>query len=239
MNTRFKKKLTQSNVKNRLFSVASLPDIFPPPGSPITIVDENGKEYTHRMHNKVKRIDGMALWYNNHPDVTSGSEIEITRLGDGKFFIRPVVDSIEVPLIAEQRPEDGQGFHTSHIIRKTTEDYAMHKAEEYFRNLGYDVEDVSRRESFDLLCTCEDEEIHLEVKGTQTAGSYIILTRNEVRHARENKGQMALYVLHSISIREEKEKSVASGGKPIILNPWNIEDGKLVPMEFRYRLPNS
>lgn len=46
--------------------------------------------------------------------------------------------------------------------------------------------------SFDLLATRGDERLYVEVKGTSTSGEQVILTKNEVAHARANKAVMVL-----------------------------------------------
>jgi Domain of unknown function (DUF3883) len=48
----------------------------------------------------------------------------------------------------------------------------MHRAEQEFRNRGYDVEDVSQKKPYDLLCTRPNEKKYVEVKGTQGCTLY-------------------------------------------------------------------
>ena len=74
----------------------------------------------------------------------------------------------------------------------------MDSAKKYFRSKGYDVEDRSKGNPYDLQCTKTNERLNVEVKGTQTDGRSIILTSGEVEFARRNKAQIALFVLHSI-----------------------------------------
>ena len=59
------------------------------------------------------------------------------------------------------------------------------KASEHYSDLGWSVGDVSLSESYDLRCTRQGEELHVEVKGTTSQGERVLLTRNEVAHARE------------------------------------------------------
>jgi len=43
----------------------------------------------------------------------------------------------------------------------------MAAATEYFSQNGFDVENVSAKRSYDLLCVRDSVQIHVEVKGTQ------------------------------------------------------------------------
>ena len=72
----------------------------------------------------------------------------------------------------------------------------------YFANLGWSViTDVSRSRCFDLLCHHETDELRVEVKGTTSPGDRILLTRNEVTHARRMFPRVALYVLADIQLQ--------------------------------------
>jgi hypothetical protein len=61
--------------------------------------------------------------------------------------------------------------------------------------LGYHVEDVGATESYDLDCSKEKDELHVEVKGTTTDGLAVLLTPNEVAR---NEQQPC----RSLSVRE-------------------------------------
>jgi hypothetical protein len=126
----------------------------------------------------------------------------------------------------------GQGFACTPKERRALEDHAMAAAKRYFSGKGFEVEDVSRGRSYDLLCTGKLKELHVEVKGTTTAGESIVLTRNEVKHAGNGDNSCALFVLHSIRLRGQK----ASGGTPLILNPWQLQHAQLTPVSYTYRL---
>ena len=62
----------------------------------------------------------------------------------------------------------------------------------HYASLWQEVLDVSATEPFDLLCREGDRELRVEVKGTTSLGLSVLLTRNEVRHAQENSGRVAL-----------------------------------------------
>ncbi len=126
----------------------------------------------------------------------------------------------------------GQGFARSAEERQAIEKHAMRAAKAYFRNEGFDVEDVSTKRSYDLLCLRRGRELHVEVKGTTTDGQTVVLTNNEVKHACDPEMSCALYILHSIRLSKKK----ATGGEQRVFHPWELERRQLTPICFTYRL---
>ena len=107
-----------------------------------------------------------------------------------------------------------------------------------YRDAGWKVDDVSATESFDLLCTRDGEELHVEVKGRSTDAATVILTRNEVAHAREHP--TALFVVSNISVSRDKSGTPASGGDyRVYEDPWQPNDDDLTPLAHSYRLPDQ
>jgi hypothetical protein len=79
------------------------------------------------------------------------------------------------------------------------------------------------------------EQLYVEVKGTQTKGDGIFLTSGEVAFARQHRGQMALFLLHSVTVSEHRG-SLTNGQKRVIL-PWDVDQGCLKPMAYKYEVP--
>jgi hypothetical protein len=130
----------------------------------------------------------------------------------------------------------GQGFHLDQDVKVAVEVRAMNAATEFYRE-DWDVEDVHGTESYDLVCRRHGEVKHVEVKGTTTDGTEVILTPNEVRHAREYP-HTALFILSNITIERAHDGTVtAAGGDQHLFDPWPIDDGTLMPLGFRYRVP--
>jgi hypothetical protein len=116
------------------------------------------------------------------------------------------------------------------------EHLAMEAAAKFY-STDWDVEDVHGTESYDLICRRGDEVKHVEVKGTTTDGTEVLLTPNEVRHARENPGT-ALFILSNITLElAEDGTATATGGKQTSYDPWRLDDGTLTPVGFRYQVP--
>jgi hypothetical protein len=139
---------------------------------------------------------------------------------------------------AGRRPA-GQGRQTDPRVRLAVEAHAMALAARPYAGQGWSVEDVSARESYDLRCTRSDgTELRVEVKGTTGAGAAVLLTPNEVAHARTHYPAMALIVVAGIWVAEADDGPPrASGGVPHVHEPWRIDDGTLVPVGYEYRPP--
>ena len=50
---------------------------------------------------------------------------------------------------------------------------------------------------------------------------------------------MALFVLHSIQVSEGDDGFVLSGGERHLIQPWDLDQGTLVPVSFNYGDPTS
>jgi hypothetical protein len=114
--------------------------------------------------------------------------------------------------------------------------HAMQAATKYFEKFG-NVDDVHGNRSYDLVCNVGSTEIHIEVKGTTTDGTEVILTPNEVVHASTHL-HVALFVLSNIKVERNPDGVVeARGGKVAVHNPWAIDKSALSPIGFKYTLP--
>jgi hypothetical protein len=121
----------------------------------------------------------------------------------------------------------GQGFLLSPGVRRAIELRAVDLAKQHYEQRGYSVKVEGK--PYDLLCTCEGRDsIYVEVKGTQGLGLEVLLTPNEVTHAREHKEQMALFVVSGITVScVENGVPSATGGAVAIYEPWDIDSGEL------------
>ncbi|QDF76228.1 MULTISPECIES: protein NO VEIN domain-containing protein [Shewanella] len=140
------------------------------------------------------------------------------------------VDRIEKDTL-EAGGDDGQGFNQSAEQRKVIEDYSMRKAVEYFKSQDYEfIADRSKTCSFDLEFKRLGITYFVEVKGTQSNGDKVIVTRSEVEHARAHYDNSILYVLHSIQLDE----LTPSGGIAVIKSPWVVDDKDLKVITYHY-----
>jgi hypothetical protein len=76
------------------------------------------------------------------------------------------------------------------------------------------------------------------VKGTTSLGQEVLLTPNEVKHARTYPN-IALAVVHSITILQTGRGPVAQGGELLLYDPWDIAEGNLSPVGYAYSVPGA
>lgn len=137
------------------------------------------------------------------------------------------------------RSSSSQGFLIEATVRRAIEQYAMREATAYYEGQGWTVTDVSSMYPYDLLCKSDSGKIlHVEVKGTTSDGSQIILTPNEVEHARNYYPRVALFVLAHIQV-DQASMDCPRGGEKHVLDPWNVDEGTQSPLAFKYTLPNK
>jgi hypothetical protein len=110
----------------------------------------------------------------------------------------------------------------------------MELAISHYQSAGYVVEDVSRSQSYDLKCHQPGVELHVEVKGTRGNGSRVLLTRKEVEHARDYHPVALLIVKNIPSVHSDNGTCRASDGIVESHDPWDIDQGDLVPIEYSY-----
>lgn len=127
----------------------------------------------------------------------------------------------------------GQGLQADPALRRATELHAVTLATRHYENQEYDIEDVGALRSFDLIGTRPGGDvIHVEVKGTTGYGNRINLTANEVQHARSCDVLVSLVVVSQIELN--KRTGAASGGMLRVLEPWDVQEGRLRPLTFQY-----
>ena len=130
----------------------------------------------------------------------------------------------------------GQGFLLDQHTKLAVEAHAMNLARAHYAALGT-VVDTALRRSWDYEVTIDDTCWHIEVKGTTGDSSEVLLTPNEVAHARTYPF-VALFIVSNITVQSgEHDERTTAGGATTLLHPWNIDDGQLQPLGYKYRLP--
>ncbi|MEV5898307.1 protein NO VEIN domain-containing protein [Nonomuraea fuscirosea] len=136
---------------------------------------------------------------------------------------------------SEPRSNHGAGYIADPILRKSIEEYSVRCAMDYYA--GYDIADVGAIESYDLVATKGDEEIHIEVKGSIGTADTVELTSNEVAHARVARTD--LVVIDQITWERLPDGTIrAYGGRRRRWTSWQPDEHDLRPTRYRYRLPN-
>jgi hypothetical protein len=131
-----------------------------------------------------------------------------------------------------------QGYGLTGAERKVVEQRAVELARAYFEQ-EWTVEDVGGTESYDLRCERQDEELHVEVKGTTGSGEYFKLTANEVEHAKAWHPHVALVVVSHIDLDRDDDRPIASGGQRSVYHPWDIDDCEVRPTQFECSRPEA
>lgn len=142
----------------------------------------------------------------------------------------------EIDRIVSPRPKagGGQGFRLTKAEQVAVERHAVSAATRYLEGFGWDVRDVGATKSYDLHCRRGEEALHVEVKGTTSAGATVVLTRNEVAFHRETYPTNALIVVSRIQLDRGAEQPVASGGEVEVTMPWRIDEDALQPIAYTY-----
>ena len=94
--------------------------------------------------------------------------------------------------------------------------------------------DVGDKESFDVLATRGDNTVKVEVKGTTSNGTEIVLTRNEVKLHKDDHPANALAIVSHIQLHRHDDGPTATGGKLDLTMPWEVDDARLEPIAYRY-----
>jgi Domain of unknown function (DUF3883) len=102
------------------------------------------------------------------------------------------------------------------------------------RELGFATEDVGATHSYDVRASKDGEVIKVEVKGTTSDGSGIVLTRNEVNLHRVEHPNNALAVVRHIALDHGADEPVATGGDLVLLMPWKIDESALSAIAYDY-----
>ncbi|PYV71686.1 MAG: hypothetical protein DMG96_28340 [Acidobacteria bacterium] len=129
--------------------------------------------------------------------------------------------------------ERSHGFQSNPEVRRAVEEFAMQCAREYL--LGRKYTGITRtddRHCYDYTCKHNGKMVFVEVKGTQTRGEKIIVTKNEKAHL-ETSADTILYVRHSIDVKRGKP----FGGMEIVLDRWDAQSGVFAPAAYIYTLP--
>ncbi len=130
-----------------------------------------------------------------------------------------------------------QGFQNNPETQQAIEHYAMKKCKEFYAGKGYEVEDVSATQPYDIVIRKKGQSRFVEVRGTQTRAESIVLTVNEVEMSKTKGDTMELFIVHSIEIDEGNTRIKGGTGKIRRIKPWKVHDENLTPISYNYRLP--
>jgi hypothetical protein len=155
--------------------------------------------------------------------------------GDLPIEVREATQSAATTANRRSARKGGQGFLLTAAERRAIEERSVLLATEYFEAQGWTVKDVGASKPYDLHLTRGDENLHVEVKGTTSDGSQIILTRAEVEWQRKFAPANALVIVHSIELDRTAEPVTAIGGTLHCISPWTIDGETLTVISYIHR----
>ncbi|MDT7846983.1 MrcB family domain-containing protein [Streptomyces justiciae] len=155
--------------------------------------------------------------------------------GDLPVEVREATQSAATTANRRSARKGGQGFLLTAAERGAIEERSVLLATEHFEAQGWTVKDVGASKPYDLHLTRGGEKLHVEVKGTTSDGSQIILTRAEVEWQRRFAPDNALVIVHSIELDRTVEPASATGGILHCTSPWTIEEETLTVISYIHR----
>ena len=129
---------------------------------------------------------------------------------------------------------NGQGRGLTGPERKLIEKEAMHRAELWLTEQGFEFENVSAGESCDFRAQRNGEEWVIEVKGTRGGPDSVLLTAKEVAVHRSCHPRNALLIVYGIVLSWDGTK-VLRGGSLVPYAPWALDVNRLEPIGYKYR----
>lgn len=155
--------------------------------------------------------------------------------GDLPVEVREATQTAATTANRRSAHKGGQGFLLTAAERRALEKRSVLLATKHFEAQGWTVKDVGASKPYDLHLTRGDEKLHVEVKGTTSDGSQIILTRAEVEWQRKFAPDNALVLVHSIELDRTVEPVTATGGVLHCTSPWTIENETLTVISYIHR----
>jgi MrcB-like, N-terminal domain/Domain of unknown function (DUF3883) len=163
----------------------------------------------------------------------------IYELGDEGLYVPgnspEVADGVSAieSLTTPRRPRRPQRLSAAE--NKAIEKRAVDVTCAHFQQLGFITKDVGATESYDVNASKDGVEIRIEVKGTTSDGSDVVLTANEVDLHTSHHPQNALAIVRHIHLVRDSEAPTATDGELVLEMPWQIDPHRLQPIAYRYR----
>lgn len=173
--------------------------------------------------------------------------LSIIYSADGKETISPsepspeIDEAINSANIAAGKPpakRSGQGQRQSAAERRAIELHAVDLASRHLESLGFKLNYVGDNSAFDIEATGPQGMIYVEVKGTTSQGTQVILTANEVKLHRKQYPKNCLIVVSGIGLGAGTlGEPVATGGSLMHHEPWLIQEESLKTISYQYQVP--
>jgi Domain of unknown function (DUF3883) len=198
-------------------------------------------ERTHEIPGGVK--GGFGQYNVCYPYESSGKRKAGTWINESVSYVlsydrenllkNPNADN-ESEEAATMSQEQAAGFQSDPAIRRAVDKFAMSKARSTLVARGYkNVLDTSKSKPYDYTCDRQRKNFFVEVKGTQTPGRTLILTRGEVKHITSHADQSILVLVHSVKVSANGTAQV-SGGTTEVRESWTLRSADLCPVQYSW-----
>ena len=155
----------------------------------------------------------------------------VLNYGKANLLTNPNADN-ESDEAATMSQEQAAGFQSDPAIRKAVEQFAMTEAHAVLVGKGYkNLRDTSKFKPYDYTCERDGKKFFVEVKGTQTSGKTLVLTRGEVEHINSHTEQCILVLVHSVNVSSNGRVKV-SKGKTEVRELWALHPADLNPIQY-------
>jgi hypothetical protein len=157
----------------------------------------------------------------------------ILSYGKENLLTNPNADN-ESEEAATMSQEQAAGFQSNPEIRRAVENFAMKKAhsllvERHYRNF----KNTSNSKPYDYTCERDGKIFFVEVKGTQTLGKTLILTRGEVEHIISHADRCILVLVHSVKVSANGTVRINGGGTEV-KESWMLRRADLNPIQYAW-----
>lgn len=196
-----------------------------------------GQSNSFYIYDKNKNIKDLNTLQNNW----ISKAIEYVKAYSGEFINSDQERAVQNAITSQFRSNrnGGAGFQSNALVRVAVEQHAMKKAEDALTKKGYEVrlthkngQSICGNSPFDMIAYKDGVEHFVEVKGTQSNGSSVIFTYNEVELYKDKTKKVILCVVHSIQLKDDKVN--IKTGDVIIHDPWIIDTSKLKEISYFY-----
>jgi hypothetical protein len=112
----------------------------------------------------------------------------------------------------------------------------MKKAYATLWGRGYrKFDETASRECYDYTCRKNGKLYYVEVKGTQTNGNSVILTRNEVDNALYYPDSSIFVLVSAVRVKDKPQISVG-GGQVTVREKWMPRKQDLKPIQYMWKV---
>lgn len=156
-------------------------------------------------------------------------------IGSGTWALRGGLGHAAFRQKIAENPDACQGYAADSRVRKAIEKHAVSVATSHYFQLGAkQIEELGK--PYDLRAFFDERELHVEVKGSLRSLTSVILTKNEVEHARQTLGT-ELFVVDEIQMYVAQSGGIeTSGGRVRIWTNWIPSNESLVAKVFEHSL---